>query len=215
MPDWEASLVLPHGLLTTSVSVATRTRTRSAIASPLRIHVSVDGIVGVTLRAVGFLGSRIYGAIPRSVLPGRHSSEMGRIAAAAMRTFITPCTFLWIMASVIQDHSLRDRALRQFVGHDVRLDGPAADIDGPVALSQGAVPWPARLRLSLVDECPEARYRITEGRATAAAFGVSVAAKPQVMGIAESQLFDVDVISAAAYSAHRLHHVRILQEVMG
>lgn len=216
MSDASAARAAPGGksrgflaahLLTLPVSVSAGARTRPAIAPTLRINVGVGRVVRVALRAVGLLRSGVYGAIPGGVASWSDSLKVRRIAASTVRTVVPPRAFLRVVANMVDNHSLGDRAVGHLIGDGVRLMRPSADIEGPIPLGQSPIPQPTNIGSASVNKGCVAFHRIASNRASSAGKGRAMPTHPQVMGVAQTELLDVQRSTASVDGAYLLRHV--------
>lgn len=128
--------------------------------SRLRYDVQVLAVVRMALRAVrlGRIDRREGVSTPRRILAIRRRLKVGRIAAKAVPTGVTPRAIrIAIVARMVHMHALRQRTVLQLVEHAMR--GPRAlplDVDLPVAVAAKApCPRPARFGFAPLDGVPK------------------------------------------------------------
>lgn len=193
--------------LTLPVSVPARAHTCPTIPPALWIHVGVGGVVGVALRAVCFFRTRVHCAFPGGIAAWRDDLKVCRIAAASMLTVVPPRAFLRVVANMVDNHSLGDWAMGHLIGDGVRLVCPAADIESPIPLGQGPVPRPTNIGRASVDKGCIAFHRLASNRTASTGKGCAMSTHPQVMGVAQPELLDVQRSTTSVDGAYLLRHV--------
>ena len=189
------------------ISILARTRTCSAITPALWIHVGVGRIVGVALRAVRLLGLMADPAITRGVPARLNRHEVRWIAASPMRAFLASGTLRRVMARMVNNHPFRHWPPRRLVCNRVRLVCLAGNGECAISLGEGAIPGPARVGRPSIDEGFVTLHRVTGSAASPAAKGRAMPTQTQVVGIAQSELLNVQGPSASADAAYLLRHV--------
>lgn len=182
MPDRSSSML---ALVVTAPALP---GARPAISTALGINVSVDVVIRMPLRAVRLLCPRVDRTVTCRVTSGRHSSKVGRVAASTVRAFLATTAFRRIVADVVQNQPFRNFAIRQFVRNGVRFACQAIDVEGTVALGEGAVPGPALVRGASVDERVVSLHGRAGCRASAPSIDGTVSTQAQVVRVAQPEL---------------------------
>jgi hypothetical protein len=179
----------------------------ATVAAALRAHIGVVRVVGMPLRAVRLLSSRVNRPVAGSVTGRCNGLKMSRITTPAVRAGIATCAFFRIMASVIQNLTRRDRPVGELVGDSVCFTGAATHIECPVSLSQSTVPGPAFVRFTSINERRVAVERSARCRAAAASMWRSMTTQAQVMRVTQTDFLDVQRAAAPIDVAYRTRHV--------